>query len=236
MADLVTANSNGALAALARWVPQNKLALVRNPLAAPNGDDRIDFAHPTILHVGRLSRQKAQDVLLRAFARFSISNPDWRLFVIGDGRLGDELRALANDLKIADRVDWLPHVDDPFPYYRGAQMFVMASRHEGTPNAMLEAMSCGCASIVSDASPGPLEYVEHEATGLVVPSEEPGALAAAMTRLAQDEALRVRLGTAARQRVAALRSDRVVQDWNALIAGVDKPMRQTSGDHATAGQ
>lgn len=219
LADMVTANSRGALAALARWVPADRLALVRNPLAPPPNDDRTEFGQPTILHVGRLSHQKAQDILLRAFAAFAAAHPDWRLMIVGDGKSADDLHALAAQLGIAERVTWLPHIDDPFPHYRGADMFVLASRYEGTPNALLEAMSCGCAAIVSDASQGPLEYVEHDVTGLVVPSDAPGPLAAALARLADDAGLRARLGRAARQRVADLGIDRVVWQWNALLDG-----------------
>ena len=70
-----------------------------------------------------------------------------------------ELKEQARKLGVEDSVDWVGHVSDPFPLLRGAKLFVMTSRFEGTPNALLEAMACGLPAVVSDASPGPCELI-----------------------------------------------------------------------------
>jgi glycosyltransferase involved in cell wall biosynthesis len=201
-ADVVTANSHGALEAMGAYVPREKLAFVPNPVRSAPSTHAAPLAKPTMLAVGRLVHQKGVDVLLEAFARAAPALPDWRLALLGDGPLREALEARARTLEIAGRVDWLGRVEDPFPYYRGARMLVMASRFEGIPNALLEAMSCGLPAIVTDGSPGPLELVEHEITGLVVPVENPVALADAIRQLAGDAALRTRLGEAGRERLA----------------------------------
>ena len=82
-------------------------------------------------------------------------------------------------------------------------MFVLPSRFEGMPNALLEAMAQGLAVVVTDASPGPLEEIEQGVNGFVVPSEDAAALALRLEQLASDPALRETLGNAARQRLQA---------------------------------
>ena len=75
----------------------------------------------------------------------------WKLVIVGDGPLASELRELARDLNISSNVDWCGYVSDPFPLLRASKFFVLTSRFEGTPNALLEAMACGLPGIVSDA-------------------------------------------------------------------------------------
>jgi len=217
-ADVVTANSRGALQTLKKYVPEHKLAYVPNPVViAPSVP--AEKKHPFILAVGRLNYQKAYDLLLAAFAAVSQKYPAWRLAIAGDGNLRHDLPALAEKLGIAGRVDWLGQVTDPFPYYRAADIFALPSRFEGTPNALLEAMACGLPVIVSDASPGPLEYVDHEKSGLVVPAEDAASLALAICRLIEDEKLRKRLGGEALNALAETALEMVLMRWEQVLSG-----------------
>ena len=97
-------------------------------------------------------------------------------------------------------------------------MFVLPSRFEGMPNALLEAMAAGLAVIVTDASPGPLEVVEPGVSGLVVPSDDPIALAAAMVKLASDPVRCRRMGAAARERIASLDWPQLEPLWRSILA------------------
>ena len=216
-ADAVTANSRGVLAAFQSYVPADKLLYVANPLSPPSRSDRACFQAPTILSIGRLHRQKAYDILLRAFALFSEEHGDWRLAIMGEGPEAETLQSLANELGIGDRVDWLGTQPDSYAWLQGAQMFVLVSRHEGTPNALLEAMACGLPGSVSDASPGPLELISDGLTGLVVPGEDQVALAAQMRRLAQDSALSRKLGEAAKQRLGTHGAEAALKTWEHAI-------------------
>jgi glycosyltransferase involved in cell wall biosynthesis len=215
--DLVTANSLGALSALETFVPKEKLAFLPNPLSGQGGSGTVVFASPTFITVTRLVEQKGPDVLLKAAARAFESLPDWRLAIVGEGPLRDELQAQARELGIAPRVDWYGHVGDPMPYLRVAKVFVLTSRFEGSPNALLEAMASGLPSVVSDASPGPLELIGDQAAGLIVPVDDADATAAAMVRLASDEALRAHLGEAARERTIMHRLDHAMRVWLELL-------------------
>ncbi len=224
-ADTVTANTRRALEDMVDFVGVEKMAFVPNPLALTkaksNGNGNRSKSplttQPFILTVGRLVEDKAQDVLLEAFARAGDEFKQWRLAIVGEGLLGDSLRAQAEALGIAERVEWHGVVRDPYRFYRAAHVFALPSRAEGMPNALLEAMSCGLPVVVSDSAPGPLELVEDEVTGLVVPVNDPAKLAAALLRLGNDDALRQRLGAAARERVTEYDLPRALAAWESIV-------------------
>jgi glycosyltransferase involved in cell wall biosynthesis len=212
-ADLVTANTMGALESMRSYVDGNKLAFVPNPLPQPPKVDSIKLGGPFFLIVGRLHAQKAHDVLLEAFALMTEALPDWRLVVVGQGDLESKLRALSHSLGLTEKVLWCGQVDDPYPYYLGASAFVLPSRHEGMPNALMEALNCGLPAIVSDASPGPLALIEDGVNGIVVPVEDAESLASAMKRLANETALRARMSRAACESVAEYGLANALEVW-----------------------
>jgi glycosyltransferase involved in cell wall biosynthesis len=220
-ADAVTANSKGALDALQSFVPCEKLAFLPNPLIKPASSESIDYGSPTVVTVGRLVEQKGIDVLLAAWAKIATTLPDWRLVIVGGGPLEDELKRLARDLGIEDSVNWIGQVSDPFPFLRGAQVFVMTSRFEGTPNALLEAMSCGLPAVVSDPSPGPCELigVGDAAAGLIVPVDDPEETAQAILGMAKDETLRQRFGFNAKERAGTHEAEQAIDVWLRLLRG-----------------
>jgi glycosyltransferase involved in cell wall biosynthesis len=221
-ADLVTANSTGALHAMSRYVPPGKLRQVANPLVIPPCPEGVERRR-RFISVARLVRQKGYDLLLDAFARVAPQAPDWALDIVGDGPLRAELERRAERLGIAAQVVFRGYQSDPFPLLYGASVFVLASRFEGMPNAMLEAMGCALAVVVTDASPGPLELIRDGDTGLVSPAGDASALADAMLRLVEDGALRERLARAARAEAARMALPRVAGRWEVLFRelGVD---------------
>jgi GalNAc-alpha-(1->4)-GalNAc-alpha-(1->3)-diNAcBac-PP-undecaprenol alpha-1,4-N-acetyl-D-galactosaminyltransferase len=217
-ADVVTANSRGALTALEAFVPREKLAFLPNPLAPPASVEVAHLEAPTIITVGRLVEQKGLDVLLAAWATASPRLPGWRLAIVGDGPLRGELVALAQTLGVGDSIDWYGHLSDPFPLLRAAKFFVLTSRFEGTPNALLEAMACGLPGVVSDASPGPCELAgEDESAGLIVPVENVKRTAEAIVKLASNEPLRKRLSAGALARAGEYEADRALDVWLKLL-------------------
>ena len=234
LADLVTANTRSALSDMRDFVGERKLAFVPNPLQLPNGnghgkgngnghqgngnhENSRGNAAPFVLTVGSLVEDKRRTFFTRAFAQTGEDFQNWRLANVGDGRLAGALRAQAEALGIGERVDWHGIVRDPFHFYRNAHVFALPSRVEGTPNALLEAMSCGLAVVVSDGAPGPLELVEDGVTGLIVPVNDPAKLAAALRRLGNDDDLRARLGAAARERVTEYDLPHALVTWESIV-------------------
>lgn len=175
-------------------------------LLIPNGVDRAHFSpegpsagrdvdHALIVCVGRLSEQKGQDVAIRALALLSDRTARLRL-VGGESTAGHrrQLGELATSLGVAGRIEWRAPVDDTAPEYRAADVVIAPSRWEGMSLASLEALSCGSAMVATDVS-------GSEALGsaaVIVPREDPGALAGAIDVLLRDPGKRKALGLAAR--------------------------------------
>lgn len=146
--------------------------------------------------LGRLTEQKGQRVLLQAVAALARDVPDLVLFLAGDGPLRQELEAEAARLGVDDRVRFLGVRRDRATLYAAMDAFVLPSRWEGLSLALVEAMGAGRAIVATDVGGNP-EVIRSGQTGLLVPSNDADALAAALEKLARDRALRTALGDAA---------------------------------------
>ena len=114
---------------------------------------------PVVLGVGRLTGQKDFATLLRAFAAAQKVRPA-RLVILGEGERREELERLAHTLGISERVSLPGFVDNPFALMARADTFVLSSRHEGLPGALIQAMACGCKVVSTDCPSGPSEILK----------------------------------------------------------------------------
>ena len=162
-----------------------------------------------LLSVGRAVEKKGYDILLNALALLP-KDLAWRLEHIGGGDELAKLKALASALGLSERIVWKGALaqEDVLDHYRRADLFVLACRiaangdRDGLPNVLVEASSQRLACLSTNISGVP-ELLTDDENGLVVPPEDPIALAAALERAIRDPALRHRLGDAAEQRVRA---------------------------------
>jgi glycosyltransferase involved in cell wall biosynthesis len=151
-----------------------------------------------LVFVGRLHPQKNVDRLLRALALLIERHPtiSWRLQLLGEGFLRGRLEELARQLAITDRLTFVGKVENVSDYLAESDIFVLPSRAEGMSNALLEAMAYGLPCVATDI-PGNDVLIDDETTGLLVPVDDPEALANAIGRLHGSQPLRERLGRAA---------------------------------------
>ena len=161
--------------------------------------------------------------------RVAAKKTEWKLVIVGHGREKDELHALATSLGLCGRVAWIDWTVEIERYYERAGIFLLPSRYVGTPNALLEAMSFGLPSIVTDGSPGPLEHIANGKNGLIVPVDDEKRLADAILRLAASRELRDRMGASARRTIGALNNDDIQDAWS-VVLGLPKGerVRQTA--------
>lgn len=160
-----------------------------------------------ILSVGRAVAKKGYDTLLEALALLP-GDLAWRFEHVGGGEELERLKALARKLGLEGRVSWKGALaqKEVLEHYRSADIFALACRitadgdRDGLPNVLVEAASQRLACVSTDISGVP-ELLSSDETGLLIPSENPTALAQALERLIRDPALRARLGEAAERRV-----------------------------------
>ena len=149
---------------------------------------------PLALAVGRLHRNKAFDVLLRALAL----TPGLHLWIAGEGPERGALETLIRELSLDDRVRLLGWRDDVAALLAASDFVVFPSRHEPFGTVTLEAWAAGRA-LVAAATFGPAAVIQDGASGLLVPVDDHRALAAAMTRLCHDADFRRRLALGGRK-------------------------------------
>jgi glycosyltransferase involved in cell wall biosynthesis len=190
-ADRVVAVSEGVAHDLVRFggVSADKISVVHNPVfdsdiadlstAQPEHSWFSDRTTPIILATGRLHKQKGFDLLLQAFARVR-AKMDCRLVIAGEGGERDALTATVNQIGLAYDISMPGFVRNPLALMSRAAVFVLSSRWEGFPNALVEAMACGTPVVAADCLSGPREILDGGRYGRLVPPENVDALAAAI--------------------------------------------------------
>jgi glycosyltransferase involved in cell wall biosynthesis len=194
-------------------IPSERIEVLPNPVATPGRLDERDALRrrhgldgPTLVFAGRLSVQKAVDVALEALTRVR----DVDLVLAGDGPDAEKLRVLARRLELDGRARFLgPQPRETvFELLRAADAVVLSSKWENFPHVLVESLAVGTPVIATDTG-GVGEIVRDGENGVLVPPGDPDALAAAIRRYLDDEALQDRLRAAARESVEAFAPARI---------------------------
>ncbi len=249
-ADVVIAVSEGVRQDVVRCfnVPANRVRVIHNPVDIDRL--RIEGAKPPQLalpddffvNVGRLVPNKGGRTLLHAFAQHR--NKTRALVVLGEGPEREALEQLARELGIFDRVHLPGYVGNPHAIVRLASAYVSASRSEGFPNALVEAMALGRAVVMTDCPSGPAEILADRDTGLtrgfepapwgiLTSVEDINALASAMDFL-DDPANRRVFEDRARQRAQAFSSTAAVAAYVQALGFDEAGHRRSAPLNATA--
>lgn len=223
-ADAAVANSRGVAGELGRLsgMSHNRIHTIYNPVVSADllrrAREPIDHpwldgsSPPAVLAIGRLHKQKDFATLLAAFALL-LRQRCARLLVLGRGPLLENLRSLARDLCIENKVEFLGFVENPYAFMARASLFVLSSRHEGLPNALIEAMACGCPVVSTNCPYGPDEILEGGRWGELVPMGDPEALALAMARTLENPPR----GQGLRHRASFFSVEKAVERYEELL-------------------
>ena len=169
-----------------------------------------------VVNAARLHKNKNQELLIRAFARFHEAHPEYTLTIYGEGEEEQKLRALTEQLGIEKQVQFPGNVPDLHEQIRDAGFFVLSSDTEGMPNALLEAMMMGLPCISTDCT-GSADVIDPEENGLLVPRGDEEALAAAMTRFAEDPDFAKKMAEGAKRTAAAFEKTKALEEWKKLL-------------------
>jgi glycosyltransferase involved in cell wall biosynthesis len=174
---------------------------------------------------GGLKPVKNHDLLVRACATAADAALDLELHIAGEGAERTRIEQTAKELGFENRLHLLGRIDNVPEFLNGLDIFVLPSNSEAHPNALLEAMACGLPCI-GTAVGGIPETLEFGQTGLVVPPRDRSGLANAILFLAKDDALRQRLGSAARERACS------VYSLQEMLRSYDRLYRRVASERA----
>jgi GalNAc-alpha-(1->4)-GalNAc-alpha-(1->3)-diNAcBac-PP-undecaprenol alpha-1,4-N-acetyl-D-galactosaminyltransferase len=170
-----------------------------------------------ILAMGRLTRQKGFDLLLDAFQRSGLAENGWHLAILGEGLERYALVEQATALGVSQALALPGRVSDIGRFLASADIFVLSSRYEGFPNALLEAMQMGRACVSFNCLSGPSDLIVNDRNGFLIPAEDIEELSVALQRLAANPVLRSRLGGQASEVTKQFSPAKIYGDWLRLI-------------------
>jgi len=225
-ADIIIANSFFAKKDLVQnfSIKEDRIKVIQNAIDIKNieilsnepiGDFDAVFEGVTYITLGRLTKDKNHKMLIQAFydAKFT----DARLLILGDGELKLELEKQIESLSLSESVKLLGFQKNPFAFMRYADCFVFASRFEGFPNVLLEAMACGLPVITTDC-PGDAGYILGDfGCGKLVDVDDVENMKLAMMELYESAELRSLMGQNAKKRAQHFSIESMVESFIATI-------------------
>lgn len=212
-------------------IPQERISTIYNPVVTPEFERlrserpvhrwlSAKLAEPVVIAVGRLEPQKDHALLIEAFAIMRSFRPA-RLIVFGEGSLRGALEAQVRSLGLVDCVDLPGFTRNPVAELAAADLFVLSSRNEGLPGALIQALACGLPVVSTDCPTGPSEILDGGRHGWLVPLGSARALAAAM-----DEALDHGAPPTAVARASHFSLDHAVDQYENLLLGREDRERE----------
>lgn len=202
-----------------RLVPAARVRVIHNPVLPLETDNPVPSWLPEkfLCCLGRLHRQKGLDILFRALPEVFERHPEQHLVILGEGPERENLERLAKELGIADRILMPGFIRNPHSILSRGTLFLLPSRFEGFPNALVEAMSIGLPVISADCPSGPSSLVEHGKNGILVPVEDTDALRTAILDLLSDTDRAARLGAEALRVREFCNIENVMRLWEGVV-------------------
>lgn len=201
------------------WKSLKNVAVIPNPLSFyPSTSSSLQ--NKKVIAVGKQGYQKGYDRLLNSWQLVNEKFPDWQLEIYGTIAPEFELQQLAQELGIDQSVFFFSPEKDIQSKYLDSSVYVMSSRYEGFGMVLIEAMACGIPCVSFDCNYGPSDIIENDVDGFVVTNGDCDSLASRIIELISDEALRITMGTKAKENVKRFLPETIVQQWDELFKAI----------------
>ena len=226
MADSVVMQTREGLRWLEGAIPTSRGVVIPNPVTFPLPDAEpmvavdsfVSAGRRLILAAGRLDAGKQFDQLIDVFNSLSAEFPDWDLVILGEGPLKHKLSAQVKALNLSRRVSLPGHAGNVGHWYGRADIFVMTSRFEGFPNALVEAMAYGCATVSYDCDTGPRDIIREGVDGVLVrPVGNVESLRETLGDLMGNACKRAHLGERATEVIDRFAPTKVFSMWDGMV-------------------
>lgn len=194
------------------WKSLKNLEVIPNPLSFYPAESS-SVIEKTVICVGKISYQKGQDLLVRAWEEVWQKHPDWKLELYGYANED----FLPTEVLKKKNIHHFPPEKNIIEKYLKSSIYVMSSRFEGFGMVLIEAMACGVPCISFDCNYGPADIIRVEIDGLLVNKENTPELAQQLNRLIENEVLRKEMGTHAKQNVRRFAPEVIVKQWDHLF-------------------
>lgn len=221
-ADLFVVQTEQAKNSVLKMYPKVRIVhVIENPIlqetlnyqALPNKKTRN-----TLVSLGRLIPEKQVDKIISIFSAIAISYPDWDLLIYGDGPERASLEKITENLNLKDRVFFKGKTGTPWKALEDADIFLMASRCEGFPNALLEAMAIGVPCVAFDCPSGPKELLKEACSNYLIPLDDVDNFKERVEFLLENEDERVKIGILSRALAIENRAlDKIMNKWDHVL-------------------
>ena len=181
------------------------------------GDHTASLDSKHVIAVGRYDYQKGFERLIEAWRLIYVRFPEWKLKIIGDGALRNQLQNLIDAYKLDNVIELKKSVSDILPDYLNASVLAMSSRYEGLPMVLIEAMSVGLPVVSFKCKCGPGDIISDGEDGFLVSEGDVQALAERIMQLIEDPHLRKKMGQAAKIKSERFAESVIMEKWTTLF-------------------
>ena len=196
-----------------------RVSVIPNPVTSYPEDAELRHSGAThrIIAVGRLNEQKGFDLLIEAFAKIANKCPQWNVDIFGDGSDKEQLLNMISHYHLESRITINPATSDIYSEYYQSDFLVLASRYEGYPLVLNEAMSCSLPCVAFRCKYGPEDAIVHGDNGLLVANGDTTKLAESILWLINHDEERLLMGDKARLSSARYKKDIIMKEWVKLF-------------------
>lgn len=198
------------------WGDLKNIVAIPNPITfVPKSFSNCE--HKRAIAMGRISKQKQYDVMLRIWQKVVEKNPDWSLVVFANGGKPEKLKKLAIELKIEANFEVYPTTRDVEKELINSSLYLMTSKYEGFPLVLLEAMSCGLPPVSFACKCGPKDMITNGLDGFLVEPGDESNFVNKINFLIENESKRKEMGQNAAKSIQRFSEEKVMKKWNGLF-------------------